>query len=114
MKVWRERQRLDFPSFYVELSVIEALRNPETIPWNPTFQKPRNVGHPRKGRGAGLGENVRKALRYLAEDFAGARAVDPANSNHVISDDLGAEEKGAIARAAGKSLAMTSWESVLW
>jgi hypothetical protein len=93
MKVWRERQRLDFPSFYLELCVIEPLKGK---------------------RVSGLAENVREAMRYLAEDFPKARVVDPANSNNVISDDLGAEEKGVIARAASKSLAMTSWESVLW
>jgi hypothetical protein len=93
MKVWREGQRLDFPSFYLELSVIEALK---------------------RKRAGGLAENVREAMRYLAEDFPRARVVDPANSNNVISDDLGAEEKGVIARAASKALMVSRWENVLW
>jgi hypothetical protein len=54
MKVWRERQRFDFPSFYLELSVIEALK---------------------RKRAGGLAENVRETLRYLAER-AGRSAAD--------------------------------------
>ena len=41
-------------------------------------------------------------------------AVDPANEENVVSDELSLKEKNVIARAARKSLAMGAWERVLW
>jgi len=93
LKIWRERNFLDLPSFYLELAVLEAL-----------YKRPA----------AALAENVLAALAYLGQQFSHARIVDPANSNNVISDDLGAEEKRVIEVAARKSLGMSSWERVLW
>lgn len=93
LKIWRERQRLDFSSFYLELTVIDAL-------WGR--------------RGQGLAENVRRVLQYLADDFPRARVVDPANPHNVISDSYGPEEKRAIAMAARKALGMRRWQQVLW
>jgi hypothetical protein len=56
IKIWRELHHLDFPSVYLELSVIEAL----------------------KGRRAeSLAANVGAALAYLGGDFLKARVVDP-------------------------------------
>ena len=92
LKVWRERQELEFPSFYLELTVLEALR----------------------GRAGKVGENLMAALAYLGERFEGAVVVDPANSNNRVSDDLTAAEKRAVAVAARKSLAMRRWEHILW
>ena len=91
LKIWRERNRLDFPSFYLELTVMESLRSHVS-----------RTG--RRGAPAGLAGNVRRALEYLANHFLRARVVDPANSNNVISDDLGREEKRVIAVAARKAL----------
>jgi hypothetical protein len=93
LKVWRERNRLDFPSFYLELTAIEALRY---------------------SRDTSLANRVSAVLLYLRDEFGSARVVDPANSNNVISDDLGPEEKRVIAAAAGKCLMMRSWEQILW
>lgn len=82
-KIWRSRFRLEFPSFYLELAVIEAL----------------------KGRALGqLGRNFRRIMDYLAADFVAAVFIDPSNSNNVISDDLSTTEKRAIAGAAGQSV----------
>ena len=93
LKIWRERQRLDFSSFYLELTVIDALRG---------------------RRSQELAENVRRVLQYLADDFSRAHVVDPANPHNVISDGYGPEEKRAIAMAARKALGMRRWQQVLW
>jgi hypothetical protein len=100
LKIWRERQRLNISSFYLELTVMECLRGSRSA---------------RLGAGGeGLERNIREVLRYLAEDFSRARVVDPANSNNVISDDYGAEEKRVIAMAARKALGMRRVEQIVW
>jgi hypothetical protein len=92
MKIWRERNHLDFPSFYLELMTIEALKG---------------------NRSKGLAERVGEVLRHIAERFMQARVVDPANTNNVISDDLELDEKRAVMNAARISL-QRPWEQVLW
>lgn len=88
IKMWRDQKGLDFPSFYVELAVIGALRN--------TYH-------------ATLSKRVVACLTYLRDSFPNARFVDPANTNNVISDDLTAAEKQKISAAAGRAL-NSSWE----
>lgn len=83
MKLWRRQKGLVFPSFYLELAVIEALRS------SPSVE---------------IADQVRDVLQYLRDGFLGARFVDPANANNVISEDLNDNEKGFIARAAGAAL----------
>lgn len=100
LKIWRERQRLNFSSFYLELTVMECLRGSRSA----------RLG----ADGVGLEGNVRRVLRYLADDFARARVVDPCNPNNVISDDYGAEEKRVIAMAARKTLGIRRVEQIIW
>lgn len=93
IKIWRARHGLDFPSIYLELVVIEALRN-------------ARVGN--------LAQNVIMALEYLRDSFETARFIDPANTNNVISGGLSAADKQQIARQAAASLGMRNWEQVIW
>ena len=96
IKIWRKLHGLDFPSFYIELSVIEALKRCLS------------------GR---LAINLQKVFEYLSGDFTKARILDPANSNNVVSEDLRDEEKRAIARAAFSSRIKaleSSWEEIIW
>ena len=84
LKLWRNQKGLDFPSFYLELTVIDAL----------------------KGQAIGaLGDRVWRVLQYLRDSFAGARVVDPANTNNIISDDLTGAEQAKIRAAAERALA---------
>ncbi|KQW42170.1 MULTISPECIES: nucleotidyltransferase [unclassified Ensifer] len=83
IKLWRNQRNLDFPSFYLELAVIEALRN---------------TNYPM------LSDRVAACFRYLRDSFPNARFVDPANTNNVISDDLTAVEKQRISVAAAQTL----------
>jgi len=95
MKLWRNQKGLDFPSFYLELTVIEALR-----------------GAPLVSASGDLTGNVVKVLQYLQSSLKTARVIDPANTNNIISDDLTQNEKAIIAQAATRALA-GSWTNFI-
>ena len=95
-KIWRSNRGIRFPSFYLELAVLRALR-----------------GRDRQGTAAEL----ELVLEFLADKFVNARFIDPANEENVISDDLSPKQKGEIANHAHSSLQKIgerSWERVLW
>jgi hypothetical protein len=93
IKIWRNLNSLEFPSFYLELAVIEAMR----------------------GRiSQGSVKDVQSVLRFLSTEFSGRRIVDPANSNNIISDDLTTSEKTSIAAAARTSLLHASIGEIIW
>jgi hypothetical protein len=93
LKIWRTLHGLDFPSFYLELTVIDAL----------------------SGRGTTtLGRNAMRALEYIASSLPTARVVDPANTANIISDDLTIAEKRSIAAQAQVAARATNWNQILW
>lgn len=92
LKLWRNQSGLDFPSFYLELAVINAL----------------------SGQIFGtLADNVWKAFAYLRDTFQNARVVDPANTNNIISDDLTDPERGKIKAAAAIALQAKTWGEIV-
>lgn len=91
LKLWRNQKGLDFPSFYLELAVIAALR----------------------GNGGTLSQRVWKALTYIRDNLATARLADPSNTNNVISDDLTAAEKATIVAAARTALGAKDWSEIV-
>jgi hypothetical protein len=91
-KIWRLNHKLDFPSFYLELVVIEALKSKRAV----------------------LAENFLSVLEYLSSSFVSARFVDPANTNNIISGDLADIEKRVIASQAKKSRTEQLWGSIVW
>jgi hypothetical protein len=93
VKIWRNLHGLDFPSFYLELLVIDGLR--------ATFIF------------GGIADRVAAALRYVAGNIERARVIDPANCNNVVSDDLTAAEKATVAAAAERAL-RRNWTEVIW
>jgi len=93
LKIWRERNSLDFPSLYLELTVLEALTG-------------QRFGQ--------LADNVLTILRYIAGRFRKETVRDPANEDNVISDSLTASEKGMLGKAAGKALFDEDWKRILW
>jgi len=93
MKIWKNVHGLEFPSFYLELVVIEALRG-----W-------------RTGQ---IATNVMHVLGYLANNFLNTRFVDPANSNNIISGDLTTGEKRVIVEKANESLEKQYWKDIIW
>jgi hypothetical protein len=93
IKIWRNLHKLDFFSFYLELSVMNALA------YKPTTT---------------VAQNVITALEYLESSFPTARVLDPANTNNVVSDDLTIAEKNAIATQAKSSRQAPYWEQIIW
>ena len=92
LKLWRNQKNLDFPSFYLELTVIEALQSKATI---------------------SLGNNVWIVFAYIRDSFLTARVVDPANTNNILSDELSAATKQAIVNAATAALGATNCNQVV-
>lgn len=93
IKIWRNIHGLEFPSTYLELTVIKALSG-----------KLRST----------LAENVLFMFEHLARNFTSSSVVDPANAMNVISDDLTQREKHTIAFVASNSLTKPTWEEILW
>jgi hypothetical protein len=93
VKIWRDLHQLDFPSFYLELIVIEALK------------------YRRQDQ---LAANVLQALNYIGSSLPNVRIVDPANTNNVVSDDLTSAEKNRNASQARQSAKERYWEQIIW
>ena len=93
LKIWKALHGLEFPSFYLELTTLDALGGKRVGP---------------------VSDNVWSALDYLATKFPSAVVVDPANSNNRISDDLTAAEKHAIASKAAACRKAQNWNQILW
>jgi hypothetical protein len=93
MKIWRERMGLDFPSLYLELTVLHALEGE---------------------RFGQVADNVLVVLRYIAAKFEQLAIHDPANEENVVSNDLQPAEKHAIAKAARSALYDENWKKIVW
>jgi len=93
LKIWRERNGLDFPSLYLELTVLNALESE---------------------RFGQVSDNVLAVLRYLAGRFEQVVVRDPTNSANIVSDDLKSGEKQAIAKAARNALYDENWKKIIW
>jgi hypothetical protein len=91
IKLWRDQKGLDFPSFYLELAVMEAL----------------------SGVRGSLSQNVWRVFEYLRDTFPIARFVDPANTANIISDDLSVADRAKIKNAAIQALAATDWNQII-
>lgn len=93
VKVWRNLHELHFPSIYLELIVIQALKY---------------------RRQTDLADNFLHVLHYLVSSLPQTRIVDPSNANNIISDDLSQIEKQTIVRQAQLSLQQHNWGQIIW
>lgn len=92
MKLWRDQQELDFPSFYLELTVTAALRK-----------------HPL----GDLAANVWAVLGYLESLFPARSVLDPVNANNIVSDLLDSAGRDAIRKAAAAARAARAWTEIV-
>jgi hypothetical protein len=90
IKIWRNRFGLDWPSFYLELFVLNALSG---------------------ARQGNLQANLLTALQATADTIATRRFIDPSNTNNVVSDTLNANGKAALVQAALNAL-NSAWNVV--
>ncbi len=93
LKVWRRLHGLEFPSIYLELVVLEAMKG---------------------RRRTGVAEHLGHLWNWIATEIARHRIVDPANSANIISNDLNNQERSDIAARATWSLTRSTWNEVLW
>lgn len=93
LKIWRDQQGLDFPSYYLELSVVAALR--------------------RRPQGE-LAANVWAVFGYLESLFPARSILDPVNANNIVSDMLGPPGKDNIRRAALYARRARAWSEIIW
>ena len=94
VKIWRKLQDIEFPSFYLELSVIEALKGGVLLGSSPS-------------------KNFIKVMNYLRDSFVDRVITDPANTNNQVSDELTQAEKQKIREAAITAL-NGNWNQVVW
>lgn len=92
-KIWRKLHSLDFPSFYLEMAIIDCLSG-------NSYTK--------------LSGNFWQVLGFLAGGFTNSRYVDPANTNNVISDELSNSGKLNIKRAAQTARKQQNWNKIVW
>ena len=97
IKLWRDQRGLDFPSFYLELAVVDALGSAGAL----------------NQAGGSLATNVWRAFTYLRDSLGARRLQDPANTNNIVSDELSAAEKTLIAKAAAQALQAKTWEEIV-
>jgi predicted nucleotidyltransferase len=90
LKIWTRQHALRFPSFVLELSVIQAL--------SPSHQ---------------IAQSFLTLLEYLTQEFPNARLIDPANSNNIVSESLTQDQKASISAAAHQSLNANTWPEIL-
>jgi hypothetical protein len=93
LKIWRQLNQLDFPSFYLELAVIDCLSG-----------KPA----------ANLSSNCWEVFGFLESSFIDKKYIDPANSNNIVSDDLNYSEKRSIQQLAADARSKKYWSNIVW
>jgi hypothetical protein len=94
IKLWRNQKGLDFPSFYLELAVVQALAG-----WNAAATT--------------LESRVQRVFEYLRDSFTTARFVDPANTGNIVSEDLSATEKQTVSSAARAARSAPMWGDIV-
>lgn len=93
IKIWRDLHHLEFPSIYLEMSVINALKGTVTYGIYPSFYK---------------------LLNYFKDDFLDTTIYDPANTNNILSELITFSEKQSIKSCAEKSLNESRLENIVW
>lgn len=99
LKIWRELNKLDFPSIYLEYLLITDV----------LLYKPKDT--------SSLESNFWYVLNELAKDSANplfARIIDPANSSNTLSDLLNQTEKNKIITAAKIASGQAYWNQIIW
>jgi len=99
IKIWRELNKIDFPSIYLEYLIVS----------NILLYYPKDANS--------LASNAWHVLQELAKDAGNplsARIVDPANSNNILSDLLTAAEKNRIIAQAKIAARQEYWTTIVW
>lgn len=82
LKIWRDLNKIDFPSIYLECFALEYLKG------KPLAHCTSNFYH---------------LLNSIADNIEQKTIYDPANTNNILSDELTKNEKAILARYAANS-----------
>lgn len=99
LKVWRELNKLDFPSIYLEYLLVS----------NVLYYKAKSSDE--------LANNFYHIFTKLASDTNNPlfdTIKDPANSGNILSDLLTNTEKNKIINAAKTSITKQDWKEIVW
>lgn len=99
LKIWRELNKLDFPSVYLEYLIVNNIL----------------LNYP-KGQDR-VASNAWHVINELAKDTDNplfARVIDPANSTNILSDLLDSTEKNKIIAQAKIAARQQYWSSIVW
>lgn len=98
LKVWRELNKIDFPSIYLEYLTISILSG-----------KSKDTSK--------LADNFWYILQELSKDTSNplySRIVDPANTTNILSDLLTQTEKKTIISKAKIAIGQKYWSDIVW
>ncbi|HSW74876.1 MAG TPA: hypothetical protein VLG16_03330 [Candidatus Saccharimonadales bacterium] len=98
VKIWKMRHGLEFPSYLLETTVMEALRGTVL----PIFAPPS------------LANNFMRVLRFIQDELPNRQIIDPVKQSNILSDELTVEEKRRLSQQAGTSIAEPYWENIVW
>jgi len=93
LKIWCYLHKLDFPSFLLELIVLEALKRKPFL---------------------GIDRKFITVLKYFIEQFYYIKIYDPANTNNIVSDTITDNQKLQIIQMARSSYESDYWEKIVW
>ncbi len=93
LKIWCKLNGLEFSSFLLELTVLEALKR------KPVLTLDRKLSF---------------VLKYIIEELEYTKIYDPANTNNVVSDSISDDQKNQIIHAAIRSYESEYWENIVW
>jgi hypothetical protein len=99
LKIWRELNKLDFPSIYLEYLIINSI----------LLGKSKDSNN--------LATNFLYVLAELSKPTGNplfSRIVDPANTNNILSDLLTVAEKNNIISKAKIAAPQQYWENIVW
>lgn len=99
LKIWRELNKLEFPSIYLEYLVVNVmLKNYPT----GIDKLESNAWH------------VLTELAKYTDNPLDARLVDPANSTNILSDLLTQSEKNSVKNKAREAIKQSDWNQIIW
>lgn len=93
LKIWRDLRGLDFPSYYLELVVLQSLKNANS----------QRHAH-----------NLLAVLRHISQHLEDKPVMDPTNIHNAVSDCLSPDKKRAVALAARQSADQTDLRKIIW
>lgn len=92
IKIWKKLHNLEFPSFPLEVAVIESLK------W-------RSYGD--------IANNFARALQYIRDELPTISLQDPTKPSNILTDELTTSEKNTLSNKAREHLSLR-WFEVLW